>query len=407
MSGLLFLSHRIPYPPNKGDKIRSYHMLKYLARRYEVYLGTFIDNRADEQYRQTVADMCAGSHFACLRPGRARLRSLPGLLRGDSLTERYYRDRGLSGWVRGLMGSRQVQKAFVFSSAMAQYLPPDPGGSVRKVVDFVDIDSDKWAQYSRTRNWPLNWIYRHEAIALGRFERRVADMADASVFVSEPEANLFRQVAPEAADRVTHIENGVDTEYFSPNRYYETPYDSARKVVVFTGAMDYWPNIDAAAWFAHQVFPLIRERVPDAWFYIVGARPTPAVKKLSAIRNVCVTGTVEDVRPYLAHAAAAVAPMKVARGVQNKVLEAMAMDKSVVATSMAKEGLAETPAIVQSDDAGEFSACVVRLLQRSHQSARPCGSPREFVTQRYDWEVNLGRLADLLEDRNHITRVGT
>jgi sugar transferase (PEP-CTERM/EpsH1 system associated) len=397
MNGLLFLSHRIPYPPNKGDKIRSYHLLKHLIDRYDVYMGTFVDDPADWRYRESLERMCAGSYFANIDPRWARARSLKGLIGGRPLTLGYYWDGGLKEWVDAALGGGRIQRALVFSSCMAQYVMRYAGGDLHTLVDFVDIDSDKWAQYGDSKAWPASWLYRREARLLSKYEREVAVRFDVSVFVSEAESELFKRRVPEASGRITHIDNGVNADYFSPDRDYPVPYSRQARVVVFTGAMDYWPNVDAVTWFAREVFPQVRSSVQDAWFYIVGARPGQAVKQLSEMPNIRVTGTVEDVRPYVAHADLAVAPLRVARGVQNKVLEAMSMGKPVVATGMALEGIAARAGVRRADSARAFAEEVVNLLNDVAGRRSTVMENRTCILQHYDWSLNLARLNDLIE----------
>ena len=397
MSGLLFLSHRIPYPPNKGDKIRSYHLLKYLAGRYDIYLGTFVDDMDDWRYREDVEKYCRDSYFAALDPRWARLRSIKGLFSGEALTVEYYANEGLRKWVKKTLDGGHIQRVLVFSSAMAQYVDGRSDEGLRTVVDFVDIDSDKWAQYSGSRAWPESWLYRHEARVLSRYEREVAERFNVSIFVSEAEAELFKQRVPNADDRITYINNGVDTDYYSPERTYADPFSPGQKAVVFTGAMDYWPNVDAVAWFAREIFPEVRHKHPDAWFYIVGARPNQVVTALGDLPNIKVTGTVDDVRPYLAHARLAVAPLRVARGIQNKVLEAMSMAKPVVATTMALEGIVEYAGPYCADNVGDFSAHVAKLLDDDVTAAPSVSVNRDCVLQHYNWDVNLSRLFGLIE----------
>lgn len=393
MNRLLFLAHRIPYPPDKGDKIRSFHILRFLARRYEVSLGTFVDDPGDWSGTDAVAEICADTYFAPLTRGRARLRSLGGMFTGSPLTLPYYHNRGLYNWVGRILESGQVDRIFIFSSAMAQYVMRHDRRGMRRVVDFVDMDSDKWAQYSMSKNWPMNWLYAHEARTLARYEREVAAWADVGIFVSRAEAELFKRGAPEVADRISCVTNGVDTDFFSPANEYPRPYEAGRKAIVFTGAMDYWPNIDAVTWFAREVFPGIRKKDPDAWFYIVGTRPAPAVMRLADRGNVVVTGRVADIRPYLAHAHVVAAPLRVARGIQNKVLEAMAMAKPVVGTSMAFEGLEDNHGMRWADDPAGLGSAVLDALKA--QGAVP--ALRAYVMRHYDWNTNLAELTDMLE----------
>jgi sugar transferase (PEP-CTERM/EpsH1 system associated) len=395
MEDLLLLIHRIPYPPNKGDKIRSYHLLKHLAQSYRVHLATFVDDADDWQHVPRVEALCASSYFAPLNPTLARVRSLGALLTNRSLSLDYYRDKSLREWTANAMQTHDIGRIVVFSSAMAQYAEAYP--AARRVVDFCDVDSDKWRQYAEQKSWPMNWLYRHEARQLFAYERKVALECDASLFVSQPEADLFRALAPESAAKIGFFNNGVDTEYFSPERSYASPYGAGERAVVFTGAMDYWPNVDAVQWFAADVFPQLRSRWPGLRFYIVGARPSGAVQALAQLPGVVVTGTVPDVRPYIAHAQVAVAPLRIARGIQNKVLEAMAMATPVVVSPQALEGIEAIPGtdLVLANDAAGFVTAVSSLLDQSDGALGKAA--RAKVEQLYSWPSNLARIEARLE----------
>lgn len=390
--GLLFLAHRIPFPPNKGDKIRSFHLLKHLASRYAVHLGAFVDDPDDWQYADALKPYCASVKLVPLHSRRAKLMSLAGLLTGEALTLPYYRNAGLARWAHDLAANGTVARGLAFSSAMAQFMPAN---LACRVLDMVDVDSDKWAQYAPTQRWPLSWVYAREGRRLADWETRVARDFDATLLVSEDEAALLRQRVPAAAARIGAFENGVDADYFSPARDYPNPYASDARGIVFTGAMDYWPNIDAVTWFAERIFPAVRDAVPGARFTIVGSRPSEAVAALSRQPGVVVTGGVPDVRPYLAHAVCAVAPLRIARGVQNKVLEAMAMARWVAATPQAAEGIraeAGRDYRLVRDEAG-FAQVVVETLR--HPTANPAA--RECVLRHYDWDRNVA-VIDLLFD---------
>ena len=398
MKDLLLLIHRIPYPPNKGDKIRSYHLLKHLARHYRVHLATFVDDPDDWQYVPHVEALCASSHFAGMKPLVARVRSLQALVKNRSLSLEYYRDASLTRWVDETVAKHRIERVLVFSSAMAQYA--DPYRSARRVVDFCDVDSDKWRQYADQKSWPMNWLYRYEARQLLAYERRVAREYDASLFVSAPEADLFRQLAPESTAKIGHFNNGVDTDYFTPDQPHADPYPAGERALVFTGAMDYWPNVDAVQWFAAEVFPTLRERCANLKFYIVGARPAPAVQELAKLPGVVVTGTVPDVRPYIAHAAVSVAPLRIARGIQNKVLEAMAMATPVVVSPQALEGIDAVPGseLVLAEDAAAFVDAVSTLLAGQDSAAAAIGAAaRAKVQRRYSWSSNLACIGESLE----------
>ena len=395
MEHLLFLAHRIPYPPNKGDKIRSYHLLKHLAQRYRVHLGTFIDDPDDWQHVERVKELCGATHFARLDPRTARLRSLAGLATHQPLTLGYYRDAGMQAWVARMRRELPISRILVFSSAMAQFAAN--AGDTRRIVDFVDIDSDKWLQYAEKKSWPMSWLYRREGRSLLRYERQVAQDFDASLFVSQAEAELFKQLAPESAAKTGHFNNGVDAGYFSPAHNHTTPYPANEAPIVFTGAMDYWPNVDAVQWFAQEVLPAVLARHAAARFYIVGARPTAAVRALAELPGVRVTGAVADVRPYLTHARLAVAPLRIARGIQNKVLEAMAMAKPVVASAQALEGIAADVGaeVLLARDGAEFIDSVLTLLQQPHDTMGEAARAR--VLADYTWESNLALVDELLD----------
>jgi len=394
MEDLLFLTHRIPYPPNKGDKIRSYHLLKHLTQRYRVHLGTFIDDPDDWRHVDHVKDLCGKTHFARLKPNSARLRCLDGLMTNQPLTLGYYRNAGLQAWVEQVLNELPIKCVLVFSSAVAQYV--SQAGHVRRVIDFVDIDSDKWLQYAVGKTWPMSWLYRREGRLLLHYERQVARDFDASLFVSHAEADLFRQIAPESAAKIGFFNNGVDTEYFSPTRNYQNPYPADALPLVFTGAMDYWPNADAVQWFARKILPAVLTQNPSACFYIIGSRPTAAVRALAELPGVVVTGMVPDIRPYLAHASLAVAPLRIARGIQNKVLEAMAMAKPVIASIQALEGITANAGeeVLLARDSGEFIATISALLKRPLEAIGKAARVRVRVN--YSWELNLKHVDELL-----------
>ena len=404
MEELLFLVHRIPYPPNKGDKIRSYHILRHLARSYRIHLGAFVDDPSDWRYQDRIEQLCASTCLFPLHPTSAKLISLIGLLRGEALSLSYFRDRRMQRWVNAMLERSEIKNVFVYSSAMAQYVLNATSPELRRVVDFVDVDSDKWRQYAERKHWPLSWLYRREAETLLTFEQNVAREVDASLFVSAEEAVLFRRLTPEATGTISYMENGVDHDYFLPDAGYEDPYAGCREVVVFTGAMDYWANIDAVKWFVQEVFPQVRSVVQTARFAIVGARPSREVLALALNSGVMVTGAVKDIRPYLAHARAVVAPLRVARGVQNKVLEAMAMARPVVATRGAVEGIdiAGEDGIEIADDRHKFAEKIIALLKSTGPDLAM--SSRQWICRRYDWERNLDKLQDLFERRQYDLR---
>jgi sugar transferase (PEP-CTERM/EpsH1 system associated) len=392
---LLFLAHRLPYPPNKGDKVRSYHFLRALSRTYRVYLGTFVDDAADWGHLPALRAICAELHVAAIRPVQQRVRSAAiGFARGESLSAPYFRNAGLAEWVRGVVKREGICRAFCYSSPMFQYVRDL---RVHTIADFVDVDSAKWDEYAKARAWPFSAIYRREGAQLLRFERSVADDAHAVVFVTEQEAQLFRERVPHCAARIVTVHNGVNGEFFSPDQHFDSPFAPTEQAVVFTGAMDYWPNVEAVCWFAQDVLPRIRRAAPGVRFHVVGMNPAPAVRALSTGSDVVVTGRVPDVRPYLQHARVVVAPLRIARGVQNKVLEAMAMAKPVVCTSAAAAGLNARPGehFEVADDAAAFAMRVLDLMRAPGSGLGD--RARSHIVEQYSWAKSAQCVASLLD----------
>jgi len=395
MANILYLVHRLPYPPNKGDKVRSFHLLKHLAAQHHVFLGTFVDDPTDMEHVDTVRSFCRELHVARLNPKIAKIRSLTALATNDPLSLSYYRNGALQAWVDRICKQHNIDAVVIFSSPMAQYIESMPQLPV--VVDFVDVDSAKWTQYATNHRWPMSWLYRREGRTLLDYERKIAAQSVRSFFVTDAEVALFTQLAPECADRVVAICNGVDADYFSPDTGRPTPYSPNEIPVVFTGAMDYLPNIDAARWFSAEMLPTLRERWPQVHFYIVGRAPTAEVLAL-ADASITITGTVPDVRPYIQHAAVVVAPLRIARGIQNKILEAMAMSRPVVASmecAIAVNAILEQE-LLTATTPSDFVNEIDRLLMDAERSVRIGLAARQRVLSRYSWGAHLSGMDKFL-----------
>ena len=261
---------------------------------------------------------------------------------------------------------------------------------------LIGVLCGKWKQYAQSKSWPMSWIYRRESELLLGYEKQIAKEFDKSTFVSVKEAALFKTLSPEASDKVDYFNNGVDIEYFSPTHPFSSPYSAGSRVLVFTGAMDYWANVDAVEWFAHAVFPSVRARIPDVEFYIVGSNPSTRVTVLAKQPGITVTGSVEDIRPYLKHASIAIAPLRIARGIQNKVLEAMAMEKIVVVSPQAMEGIQamDGKELYVADDEQSFIRQTIALLSSSNDVA--ANAARARIVSDYTWTANLARFNQLL-----------
>ncbi|MFT3977201.1 MAG: TIGR03087 family PEP-CTERM/XrtA system glycosyltransferase [Sphingomonas bacterium] len=378
MKELLFLAHRAPFPPDRGDKIRSFHVLRHLAARARVHLVAFADDPRDltpaPEYRALV-DECV---IVPRVKSRARA-ALEALATAQPVSLTAFAHRGIGRAVKDILGRRPIAAIYVYSGQMAQYLPVS---GPRTVMDFVDLDSAKFAAYADGATGFARWMMRREARLLSAFEREVAGRVDASVFVSAAEAALL----PGSIG----IDNGIDTARYDP-AVPHVPVAGQGPLIVFTGQMDYRPNIDAVTWFARDLLP----HIPGARFAIIGRAPAPEVRALAGDR-VIVTGEVADVRGWLAAAAVVVAPLKLARGIQNKVLEAMAMARPVVASAAAAEGIDHDGTIRVAADAQGFVAAVNALLADPVAAQALGRQARARVTARYDWEAALAPLDPLL-----------
>jgi len=390
---LLFLAHRIPFPPNKGDKIRSFHELEYLCARHRVHLGCLVDQPEDRQYIPKLQEMAASVAVSTLDPHRARGRSLLALATGDPLSVRYFATRPLRRWVEALVARETLDAVFLFSSPMAAYVWDL---DLPRVMDFCDVDSDKWRQYADNVGWPMRAVYTLESRRLRAYEEAILRRFEAATLVTARERELWKELPPELLAKVHVVPNGVDLEYFTPRWGSVLPEPGT---IVFTGAMDYHANVDAVTWFATEVLPRVQEEIPTATFCIVGSRPTPKVRALAERPGVIVTGTVDDVRPYYARAALCVVPLRIARGIQNKLLEAMAMGRPVLSSPAAAAGLGARvdEEVCVADDADAMVCEVVRLLRDSYAAETLGQAARRFVEREYVWERAMQSVESLLE----------
>ncbi len=390
MDDLIFLSHRVLAPPNKGEKIRGWHITRHLAGRYRVHFGCVVDDAADMANVAAMRAFCASVGAFRIDRGVQKMRALLRARPGRPLMPDFYFSQALQRWFDATRTQTGARTTYIYSVAMAPYALAASG---RKILDAIDIDSEKWAEYATTSRYPMRAVWAREARNLLRYERHAAASCDQTLFVSEPEAARFRALAPEVAGRVMAVENGVDLERFSPEQKFDWPFgDDRGPNLVFTGTMDYWPNADAVAWFARETLPMLQSKFADLRFWIVGANPGPEVRALAGLPGVHVTGRVEDVRPYVAHAACVVCPLRIARGIQNKVLEAMAMGRPVVATGQAFEGVrarAGTELLV-ADAPGELADAVGAVLEGRHSGLGKAA--RAAMERGYAWEEVLRRL---------------
>ena len=397
MAEILFLVHRAPWPPDRGDRIRSWHMFEALAKLAPVHVAALADNEADAaRARDKMAPLCKSLAIEVRKASRP-MALMQAVLTGEPVSNRLFRSAALARQVEALIGQGSVSHIVAFSGQMAQYLPTRFGGPV--LMDFVDVDSAKFKTYAeQDKRQPLNWVHKREALMLAAYEAKVARRADASLFVSEAEAALFRAQSGLDADRVRAVENGIDTDRFDPALPLDAVGADEGPLAVFTGQMDYRPNIDAVRWFATDILPLVRARHPSARFAIVGRAPTAEVRALEKLPGVIVTGEVPDVRPWLAAADAVVAPLLLARGVQNKLLEAMAMARPVVASAAAATGIDAVPGehLLVTDGTDKMADAVCALFD-DHPAAAAMGrAARARMIARYGWDARMAPLGELL-----------
>jgi len=390
MGDILFLGHRVPYPPDRGDKIRGFNVIKYLSAKKRVHMIAFADDTRDLKRKGALAKLTGNRSIIWRSKGRLTS-GLQALASRKPVSLTAFSNPAMRQAVEGILARHAIDTIYVFSSQMAQYLPARP--RQRVVMDFVDMDSAKFASYAQKGRGPMRWLMKREAKLLLQHERAVAARADASLFVSKDEADLFRRAT--GAERVHAVENGIDTEFFDPTATFKR-IDTTGSLIVFTGQMDYPPNIEAVTWFAEAILPHILIRHPDARFAIVGRQPTDAVKALARHKGVKVIGEVADVRGWLTAASVVVAPLKLARGIQNKVLEAMAMARPVVASDAAAQGIDHDGTIMTGGSVADIANAVNIVLGDQKAAGEMGKAARERVRTRYSWDACLAPLDQIM-----------
>jgi hypothetical protein len=303
----------------------------------------------------------------------------------DPLTLPAFYSRRFHNTVQAKLQKKEFDLIYIYSSSMAQYvLDAEP---ILKLMDFIDVDSQKWFDYAARARQPLKAVYYREGIRLRSFEKKVAALCDQNLFTSESELKIFREFAPDA--RAMTLPNGValtlePTRAYRPNK------------LVFVGSMDYFPNVDAMLYFTGEILPLIRKEILDVELFIVGRNPSSQVKALQRLKNVTVTRDVNEVGSYLQDAAASVIPLRIARGIQNKILEAMAHGVPVITTRAALNGITAKPGrdLLTGDDAHDFAQKTVAVLKDRCMRNQLATNALRLVQQEYRWETRLQKLEE-------------
>lgn len=452
---ILYLTHRVPYPPNRGDRIRSWHTLRFLAQRADVYLGCLTEEPLPDETLPKLNQLCADVHVASLSRTRW-LHGAAAMATGGSATEGLFRSAELRNVVRTWADRVDFDAVLVFCSSMYQFSQIPELRDVRRVVDLVDVDSQKWFDYAEDARGPKRQLFKLEGRRVRKLETQIAQAVDAVTLVSRQEADLFQQIVGTA--NIHPVTNGVDTEYFhiektgtgsdhedqclsrfsksnsksdrsspqqdqSLSRFSEsnqneqqnahqqhqngtgTDFDRSQSrfsppTAVFVGVLDYRANVEGLKWFCDQVWPEVRRRVADAEFHIVGRRPSDAVRRLAEQPGVRLVGEVPDVRPHVWNASVAIAPLQVARGLQNKVLEAMALGRPVLATPQALEGIGALSGddVVKASTVAEWSDRMVELFGNESLRDRLAANACRYVQTHHSWTACLEPLNGLLVD---------
>jgi len=402
----------VPYPPDRGDRIRSYHLLKLLSRHFEVGLACTSDEPVSDEQRQVLSQLAGRVSIQKTSKALTRARGAAALARGQAVTPSIFYHPRLAKTIVHWHSQRPFDAVLTFCTGMIRYarLLTHPAYRPRElagarpihVLDLVDIDSRKWAAYAATAAGPMKWVYAREARRLARIEAGAEDRFDRITVVSRPEADTYREHLRDHPG-LSVVENGVDLDYFSP-----LP-DITSQTAVFVGVLNYKPNIQAVQWFAKEVLPLVRKKLPHAQFQIVGKDPSPRVKTLKNHDGVRVVGPVPDVRPYLESAAAVVAPLQVARGVQNKVLEAMACQRAVVCSPQAAHGIRALPGrhLLIGESPKQFARYVLALMRNDDYRQQVAAAARRCVQRRYNWPQALGPMIGLLGGARRETQGGS
>jgi sugar transferase (PEP-CTERM/EpsH1 system associated) len=393
---ILYLTHRVPYPLDKGERIRCYHILRYLARRADVDLACLADEPVAAETIDTLQQHCRRLHIERLGCWSRWRRVCFALLRGGTASEGAFASPELQRLLAAWGHQHRYHAILASSSSMAQFLRSDSLSDVPAIVDLIDVDSQKWLDYAAASAGPRSWLYRLEANRLRRLEAEIARWARRVVVINQAEARWFRRHCPNAHPVV--VSNGVDVDRFRPVE------NSIAQRLVFVGVLNYRPNVDGITRFCREVWPMVLERYPQATLEVVGRKPSAEVRKLALLSGVRVAADVPDVRPFLATAQVVITPLRIARGQQNKVLEALAMARPVIASSPVLRGLDAEPDrdVLQADSPSEWLDAISTLFEDVGLRERLGRAGRSFVERHHRWEQCLAGLDKLLGLDGHL-----
>lgn len=388
---ILFVCHRLPFPPNRGGKIRPFNMIQHLSRKHEVTVASLAETEQELRDGAGLEKHCE-EVIAELLPKPVRWRqACTALLTSEPSSVAYFRSIELHRRVRNVLCEQKFDCAIVHCAFVAQYVLGWEGGL--RWLDYGDLDSGKWAEYGEHRSFPLSLGFRLEAKKLRKYEAKLAGLFHQCTVTTQGELDMYASLG--ASTPCSVIPNGVDASYFT--RPVQGPENS--RVIAFLGRMDYYPNIDGILYFVHDILPLIQKAIPDVQLRVIGSNPSQRIRDLARLPGVTITGHVPDVRPYLADAAVAIAPLRLARGTQNKILESMAMGIPVVSTPQAAKGISAIPGkhLLVAGNPGEFSARVIDVLQVLELRRSLSGAARKQVEAMHHWPASMRILDEVLE----------
>tara|TARA_R110000751_G_scaffold3930_5_gene18522 strand:- start:54474 stop:55688 length:1215 start_codon:yes stop_codon:yes gene_type:complete len=396
---ILILSHRVPFPPNKGEKIRTFHQIQHLSELgHQIHLFSPYEDPAELAYFAALGESLCQSVTATPLQNKA-IRLSIGLIKGQSMSVANFYDKSLQQQFDQFLSVNNVDAIICSASSMAEYVFNSTvlnrlDAKPLLIMDFMDVDSDKWGQYQQSSRFPMSWVYAREQRLLAHYERQIVKEFDASYLIAQAEVTLFNQKVIKS-DKVHVMGNGLDTSVFYPPKVKQP---NPAPVFLFTGVMDYKPNEDAVIWFVNSCWPSIIGEHPNARFIIAGMNPSADIKQLAQDKSIEVTGFVEDILPYYHQADIFVAPFRLARGVQNKVLQAFACALPVISTPMGAEGiLCQTGQdIVIAATPEEFVSQANRLISQPELSQSIGQSALQLIQSHYSWQGQLQPLVNLL-----------
>jgi len=386
---ILYICHRFPFPPDRGGKIRPFNMIKHLAQQHEVHVCSLARSPAEAEDGKGLRDYCSRNECAVVTEPWQTLRMIVRLPSRIPSSAGYFYSRDLHRRIRALHATHQYELIFVHCSSVARYVAHIRNAA--KVLDFGDMDSQKWLEYAHYKPFPLSAGYWWEGKKLEAEERRLAYQFDVCTATTRAEIAALNELAPGVTS--DWFPNGVDHEFFSPNG---DNYDA--DVISFVGRMDYYPNQECMLRFCKEVLPRVHAQRPTAKLFIVGADPAPPIRKLGDIPGVTVTGSVPDVRPFVRRSAVMVAPLSIARGTQNKILEAMAMGVPVVTSSLAATGVdvVKGEHLLIADGPENCAQALLRLMQDRSERERLSEAGRARVISHHHWPTSMRRLEAIL-----------